>query len=335
MERRTIKIFIILVLLVLILVSVGWLGFILLGVESNDALTSTINILSSVGLGSPPAFENTDIERGLISLLQIGSVGIVTVTLALLSQLIIQGAMRQYMGRKRMDERINKLSNHSIIVGYSLTGAALTRDLKAEGEIFVVIENDAEMIIKLDEMGILFVEGNALDEDILRKAGIERAKAVYAVLSADSDNLMVVLSVRGFSEKIKVVSRVTREDYIDRFYRAGADTAISPQEWASRRMVQSVLRPNLLNLLSSLLDPSVEHAYLDEVLVPVGSSVANKTMAASGIRQATGIVVLGVATPDGACDSAVGPDKVINEGDVLIGYGERHDFKKLIDYLKS
>jgi voltage-gated potassium channel len=234
-----------------------------------------------------------------------------------------------------MDERINKLRDHSIIVGYSLTGAALTRDLKAEGEPFVIIENNPEKITKLEEMGLLFVEGNGLDEQILKIAGIERAKAIYSVLSADSDNLMVVLSARGFSDKMKIVSRVTREEFVDRFYRAGVSAAISPQEWASRRMVQSVLRPNLLNLLSSLLDPSVEHAYLDEVKVPNGSPSAGKTLAESGIRQATGIVILGIAKPDGICHSSVGADTVISEGDVLIGYGQRKDFGVLAQFLKG
>lgn len=333
MERRTIKIFVTLVLLVIFLITVGWIGFMLLGVPSYDAFTATINILSSVGLGSPPADSN--IAWGLISLLQVGSLGIITVTLALLSQLIIQGAMKQYMGRRRMDARINNLDNHSIIVGYSLTGAALAKDLRAEGQSFVVIENNPEMVTKLEEMGILYVEGNGLDEEILKKAGIERAKALFAVLSADSDNLMVVLSAKGLNDKIKVVSRVTREDYIARFYRAGVDSAISPQEWASRRMVQAVLRPNLLSLLSSLLDPSFEHAYLDEVNVTQGSPLIGKTLAESEIRHTSGIVVLGVATPDGVCNSAVGPETILQEGDVLIGYGQRKNFRKLVDLVKG
>jgi voltage-gated potassium channel len=333
MERRTIKIFVTLVLLVIILISGGWIGFMLLDVPSFKALTSTINILSGGGLGNPPI--DTSTSWGLISVLQIGALGIITITLALLSQLIIQGAMKHYMGRKRMDDRIKHLNSHSIIVGYSLTGASLTRDLKAEAESFVVIENNPDKITKLDEMGILYVEGNALDEEILIKAGIERAKAIFAVLSADSDNLMVVLSARGFGKHIKVVSRVTREDFIARFYRAGADAVISPQEWASRRMVQAVLRPNLLVLLSTLLDPAIDQACLDEVIIVPGSPVIGKTIGESGIRPKTEIVVLGVANLDGACNSAVGPETVLNEGDVLIGYGQRQNFKKLVNLVNG
>jgi voltage-gated potassium channel len=334
MERRTIRILVLLVLLVLVLVVIGWTGFMMIeGLQSWEALAATINILSAVGLGESPAESKAGIF--LIGFLQFGSISIVTVAVAALTQIIFTGTLRQYMGRYRMDERINKLNNHFIITGYSLTGAAIVKDLIAENQPFVIIERDPETITMLEEKNLLFVEGDATNETVLRKAGIERARALFAVLSADSDNLMVVLSARGMKEDLTVVSRVTREEYIARFLRAGADAAMSPQEWASRRMVQSVLRPHLLELLSSLLDPAVSHAYLDEAKVPDGSSIIGKTLMDSGIRQASGIVVLGIARNDGTCSSAPGPQTVVQEGDVLLGYGQRSDFRKLNEFLEK
>ena len=332
MERRAIRILIVLILLVLILVAGGWIGFMLTeNLPSAESLAATINILSSVGLGESPA--DTRAGRILIGVLQFGSISIVTVAVATLTQVVFAGTLRQYMGRYRMDERINKLSNHFIIVGYSLTGAALARDLIAENQPFLVIERDPETITMLEEKGLLYVEGDATNEVVLRKAGIDRARALFAVLSADSDNIMVVLSARGLNENLKVISRATREEYIARFLRAGADAAMSPQEWASRRMVQAVLRPHLLELLSSLLDPTVSHAYLDEARVPDGSPVAGKTLADSGIRRTSGIVILGIARREGECVSAPGPDTLVQEGDVLLGYGRREDFAKLGAFL--
>lgn len=332
MQRRTIRILIVLVLLTLIFIVIGWTGFMIIeDLPSWQALAATVNILSSVGLGESPA--ETQAGVFLIALLQFGSIGIVTVAVAALTQIIFTGTLRQYMGRYRMDERISKLTNHFIVVGYSLTGANIVRDLIAENQPFVVIERDPETITRLEQESILYVEGDATNETVLKKAGIERARGLFAVLSSDSDNLMVVLSARGLNENLKVVSRATREEYIARFLRAGADSAMSPQEWASRRMVQAVLRPHLLELLSSLLDPTVSHAYLDEAKVPDGSSVIGKTLMESGIRQASGIVVLGIARKEGECVSAPGPQTVVQEGDVLLGYGQRSDFRKLDDFL--
>ncbi len=326
------KILLILAVLVVVLLAIGWIGFMVFDhVPPGEALAATINILSQVGLGAPP----TESQAGkiIIGILQAGSVVIVALALGALSQVLLLGTFRQFMGRYRMDERISKLNNHSIIAGYSLTGAALAKDLIAEGEQFVVIERDPETITLLDEMNMLYLEGDATDEEVLKKAGIERAKALFAVLSNDSDNLMVVLSARGLSDTIKIVSRCTREEYTRRFLRAGADAAMSPQEWASRRMVQAVLRPHLLEFLSSLLDPTVAHAYLDEVKVPEGSPVVGKTLADSGIRKASGIAVLGIARSSGECLAVVGADTVIEKGDVLLGYGRRSDFASLAKFV--
>ncbi len=333
MERRSVRILIILASLIMIFVFIGWIGFMLIGVPSAQALAATINILSSVGLGSPPV-ESTA-GWVIIGILQIGSIGIVTVAVGALSQMIIAGAMKQYMGRYRMDERINKLHDHSIVAGFSLTGEALTKDLIAESRPFVVIERDPDIITRLEEQGLLYIEGDATDEKVLKQAGIERARAIFAVLSHDSDNLMVTLSARGLNEDIIIVSRATREDYIKRFLRAGADAAMSPQEWASRRMSAAVFRPHLLELLSSILDPTVSHAYLDEVELPKDCKVVGKTLADSGIRQAAGIVILGISRHNGELVSSPGPDALIEKGDVLIGFGQQKSFTSLKNFLKT
>jgi voltage-gated potassium channel len=334
MERRLVRIVILLFALVFVLLAFGWVGFVLSeGMSAGHAFGATINILSTVGLGEYPAKSTAGLI--VVVLLQVGALGIVAIAVAAMAQAMVAGALKQYLGRFRMDERINKLTDHFIIVGYSLTGESLVRDLIAEGQRFVVIERNPDVITKLEEKGYLFVEGDAANEAVLKKAGIERAKGLFAVLSTDSDNLMIVLSAKGLNPNMKVVSKSTREDYAERFRRAGADAAISPQEWASRRMIQSVLRPNLLNLLSNLLDPAISHASLDEVEVPQGSPISGKTLGESGIRRVSEIVVLGIARSDGELIASPGPDSVIQGGDILIGFGKQGNFKVLADFVKG
>jgi voltage-gated potassium channel len=326
-DRQALRITIILTIMVIALLAIGWIGFVHFEkMDNEDAFGATINILSTVGLGSTPA--STPQGRFLVIILQIGAVSIVAVAVATLSQATVLGTLRQYLGRYRMDERIHKLNEHFIVVGYSLTGETITQDLASEGQPFLVIEKNPEVITKLEERGLLFVEGDATDEAILKKAGIQRARGLFAVLSSDSDNLMVVLSARGLNESLVIVSKSTREDYAIRFRRAGADAAISPQEWASRRMIQAVLRPNLLQLLSILLDPNVSDASLDEVKVPGESPVAGKVLSESRIREASGIVILGIVRR-GKMEPSPGPDTRIEEGDVLIGYGRQENFRNL------
>jgi voltage-gated potassium channel len=334
MERRGVRIFLILLAAVIALAVIGWLGFMIVeGKTPGEALSATINVLSMVGLGTFPARS----WQGyiLVGLLEFGAVSIVAAAIATLSQFMISGTLRQYLGRYRMDERIGNLTNHFIVVGYSLTGESLLKDLRAEGQPFVVIERNPDVVTILEEKNLLFVEGDATDEKVLRKAGIDHARGLFAVLSNDSDNLMVVLSARGLNDKLKIVSRSTREDYVQRFQRAGADAAISPQEWASRRMIQAVLRPNLLDLLSTLLDPTITHAYLDESQVPLGSPAVGKSLRELNIRGRTEIVILGIARSDGERICSPGADAVVRGGDVLIGFGQRQNFSSLASILRG
>ena len=134
-----------LVALVVILIAVGWIGFQRLeGMSSERALSATINIISMVGLGEMYASQAK--TRVLIMVLQLGAVGIVALVIGILQYFMISGTLKKYLGRYRMDERINSLSDHFIIVGYSLTGESLVRDLQAEGKQFVIIEMDPDTI---------------------------------------------------------------------------------------------------------------------------------------------------------------------------------------------
>lgn len=334
MGRRAIKVFLILLGLVASLIAIGCWGFVAIErMSPAEAFSATVNILSTVGLGAFPASNWQG--RILVGFLQLGSVSIVALAIASLSEVMMRGALRQYLGRYRMDERISSLTDHFIIVGHSLTGESLISDLSAEGQPFVIVERDPETIIRIGEKNLLYVEGDATDEDVLRKAGVERARGLFAVLSQDSDNLMVVLSARGMNESLNIVSRSTREDYVKRFLRAGANAAISPQEWASRRMIQAVLRPHLLELLSTLLDPAIAHAYLDEARVPEGSPSIGKTLLELDVRARAGIVILGIMRANGEHVCSPGPDSAIQEGDVLVGFGRRENFASLSQIMRG
>ena len=178
MDRRAVRIALVLIILVAALVAIGWVGFMLSeNMTAWDAFAATINILSTVGLGNAPA--NSRASQILVVVLQIGALGIVAVAVATMSASLGARHAEAIFGRYRMDDRINKLSGHFIIVGYSLTGETLTHDLASEGQKFVVIERDPQCR-KLEDRGVLFVEGDAIDETVLKNAGIEAGEGIFA-----------------------------------------------------------------------------------------------------------------------------------------------------------
>ncbi len=91
-----------------------------------------------------------------------------------------------------------------VILGCGRLGAHLARRLDHEGHEVAVIDRNGEAFARLgsDFRGSM-VLGTGIDQDILRRAGIERADAFIAVTNGDNTNAMA-------SEIAKLVFHVPR-----------------------------------------------------------------------------------------------------------------------------
>ena len=95
---------------------------------------------------------------------------------------------------------------------------------------FIVIDNNPEVIQKIEDEGFIYVNGCATDDKILIEAGIKRAKGVVCVLPTDADNLYVVLTAKELNPDVYVLSRFEDEASERRLIKAGADRVISPHK---------------------------------------------------------------------------------------------------------
>jgi trk system potassium uptake protein TrkA len=112
-----------------------------------------------------------------------------------------------------------------IIVGCGTVGADLANKLASEGHDIVVVDRQADAFQRLgSSFNGATVTGTGIDEDVLRKAGIERADAVAAVTSFDTTNLMVAQIVRQLFHVERVVARVFDPDKESSYREFGVDT---------------------------------------------------------------------------------------------------------------
>ena len=96
-----------------------------------------------------------------------------------------------------------------VILGCGRVGAYLAKMLVAEGHQVTVIDRNVEAFRRLgsDFTGNLVV-GTGIDEDVLRRAGIEQAEAFVAVTNGDNTNVMASQVAREIFGVPRVICRI-------------------------------------------------------------------------------------------------------------------------------
>jgi voltage-gated potassium channel len=240
-------------------------------------------------------------------------------SLSAMFEYFILSGLSTLFGRKKMDKQISKLSRHIIICGYGRTGYYIARDLKKARRSFIVIDNDPERIKLLEQEGILFLDGDAQDEELLERAGICKAKALVAALANDADNLFLTLSARSLSDGLHIIARVEDPDSGHKFMKAGASRVVSPFSTGANRIVQLLTRPAAVDLIEVVGAKKNLELEVLEIDVEEGSKFAGKTLAEARVRQALGCLVFAVKRPNG--ETIFDPDAGtrLESGDVLVG----------------
>lgn len=150
----------------------------------------------------------------------------------------------------------------------------------------VVIDHRTEHLEWARTHGIYTLVGDATDEDVLRRAGAERASSLVTVINSDPSNLYVVLSAKGLNPRLRVIARASDESAARKMRRAGADEVVNPYQLSGNRIAAMMLAPQLSRLLSG--DVTSDHFTVREISVP--DSLVGRTIADLG-RQTGALIV--------------------------------------------
>ncbi len=313
-------------LLIFFIISLGTAGFIVIERWNFiDAIYMTIITLSTVGYRE---VHDLSTQGKIFNMfLIIGGVGSVFYALSTGAQLLLEGELQELFGRKRLEKKIKDLSNHYIICGYGRMGKIICRELKAKGEKFTVIERNSDRL--LEREGILIVEGDATQDEVLKAAGIERAKGLISVLSTDAENLFVVLSARGLKPDLLIVARAGEEGSEQKLVRAGADRVISPYHIGGLRIAHTVLKPAVVDFIEFATKSGNIDLQMEEVTVAEGSKLAGLTLDESDIGRDLGIIVVAIRRASGEMKFNPTSRNTLRAGDTLIALGEIPKLKVL------
>ena len=295
----------------------------------SDALYMTIVTISTVGYGDLVPISPGG--RMFTVLLILVGVGYVMYMFGYVVEMMVEGGLREFLGKRQMKKGLLKMQNHYIVCGHGRIGQVICQTLHENNISFVVIDKDPAEIEDLIQKGFLEIEGDAAEDSILVKAGIKKAKGLISVVESDAENVYVTLSAKGLNPDIKILVRSSGAQGAEtKLMRAGADKVISPYFLGGRRMAQFIVRPNVIDFIELTMYTSSLGLSLEEILVSKRASFVDKTLLETNIRKDYDIIVIGIK-PSGV-DMVFNPKPgtVINAGDILIVLGEKDQIVRLM-----
>ncbi len=321
------------ILFLLIIVFTGTFGYTLIeDWPLLDSLYMTVITITTVGYGEVRELSRTGrfFTIGLI----ISSVGIVAYLVSRLAGVVVEWEITKFMGRKKLEKTISKLKNHYIVCGYGRIGGYICSQFKGEGLPFVLIENDEQVIQRVEEEGVVYVRGDATDEKTLIDAGVERAKALITAVASDADNLYITLTARGLNPNLYILSRASEEKAERKLISAGANKVVSPYLIGAHRMAMAIIKPAVVELMELAMERESLELQLQEIKVNDTARLPGTTLRESGIRSELDLIVVAIKKEDGSMIFNPAFNTAIVEGDTLIILGQMANLDRLAELVR-
>jgi len=256
----------------IVVMAIGTYGYHVIGGEKHtwlDAFYMTFITLATIGYGEIIDMSNN--PAGRIFTIFIGTAGLGTLwfMFSTLTVFILETDLNTAWRRRRMEKIIKRLHGHYIVCGYGRVGRNVAQELGTTTRHFVAVDEDEAMLEAQKEKNpeLLFLHGDASDDDMLIRADIEDAKGVFAVTGDDSKNLMIALTAKQLNPNVRVVARCHELRNAEKMKKAGADTVVSPDFTGGMRIASAMVRPHVVSFLDEML--RTEHRLrIEEVPVP-------------------------------------------------------------------
>jgi voltage-gated potassium channel len=328
-------------ILLLTLIAVSMTGYRVLGGESVSflqALYMAVITLAGVGYGEiVDTSQNPALRIFNIGIVLFG-VAVTVYVFSVVAAFLVEVEVTNPLWRRRMQRRIDELKDHFIVCGLGDTGRYVVAELQKTETPYVVVDLSEENLKRTRDLHsgtlseILYVIGDATEEDVLEAAGLNKARGLIAALPNDKDNLVITVVVRQRFPKMRIVARSADKKFADRMMRAGASSTVSPSQIGGLRLASEVIRPHVVSFLDQMLKEQGGTLRVEEIEVDSSSKWAGVALHDLNLKGQYNLLVLGMK-PSGATSLS---ELVINPPDsalvpargVLIAMGYVKDIQR-------
>lgn len=316
--------------LLFLLIFLGTLGFVFIAdYQWVNALYMTVITISTVGFKE---VEPLDSDAKIFTIfLIITSITIFGYIISVITDYIANNKFIEELKFKQVQKKIQRLENHTIVCGFGRNGKQAMARLKSYEKGCVIIESDPELIEEIELDGsMLYIRGDATNDEVLLAAGIDRASSLITTLPSDADNLYVVLSARQLNSECTIVSRASIDTSDKKLKVAGADNVIMPDKLGGAHMASLVITPDVIEFIDRLSIEGESSSNIEELIIEdLPKEYTNKSILDLDLRKRTGCTVIGFKTPDR--EYIINPDAstVLVPKSKLIVIGNPEEINKL------
>ena len=296
--------------LICVLLVAGMIGFVL--TEDTSPWAGFLWTLDTIAtVGSIPSPESTGAQILKVFLIVLG-VGTLFYALVAVTEFFVAGHVTGLLDQRRRQRMVDSLSDHYLVCGFGRVGRQVARDLRAAGADFVVIDRNPESLEAAGSSGIAYLEGESSDDALLRRAGIERARALIACVDSDAENVFITLTARELRPDLTIVARASGEEAEQKLRRAGATRVVSPYKSSGSEMARLALHPQV----TGVVDVAPEYR-MEEIEVTSGCPGEDSPLA----DVAGSAIIAALHRSDGELVPQPPGDTILRAGDVLIAIG--------------
>ncbi len=289
-----------LLIIPLIILAIGTIGYPLIEGQPwtlFDGLYMSVITLTTLGYGEIPEPLSKP-GRAFTMALALGGIFVLFYIAGELIRTVVTGELRDLLGKERMNDELKHMSQHTIVCGFGRMGRIVCAELERLKQRFVVIDS-ASIAPDVNFSHGLAMQGDATEDEVLRRAGIERARSVITVVGSDAQNLYITLSARLLNPKLFIVARAEEEPAEAKLNKVGANKVISPYLSGGHRAVQAVFKPGVLHFMDIATRREFAGLQLEEIKIESNSLLANQCLRDCNLNKDLGVMVVGMLQPDG------------------------------------
>lgn len=236
-----------------------------------DCFYMTFITVATIGFGEIIDMTSNQPARILTVVIGILGAGNLSMLFSVVTVALLETDLNGTLQRKRMEKQIRKLKGHYILCGFGRVGRNIAHELTATNRHFVAVDEERAILEEYKEKnpGLLYLHGDASDDDTLLAADLEDAKGVFAVTGDDSRNLMIVITAKQLKPEVRVVARCHETRNMEKMRKAGADAIVSPDFTGGMRIASAMIRPHVVSFLDEMLK-SQNNLRVEEIIVPAG-----------------------------------------------------------------